>query len=158
MIRNRQRSALLTALAAIMVSTGCAGRNEALYSLGGFLFAIFLLVIAMTYLVKHLHEREDIKVLISRLTAPALALSWILFLLSVGALITGTRVLWSDTFGPEKLTFFLGIMLFLLAYFIRRWALSPMEEKGHFARLTSISIGFSLAMLYVIFGASAIRL
>ncbi|NEX19422.1 hypothetical protein G3480_03675 [Thiorhodococcus mannitoliphagus] len=148
----------LVAFGTTMITTGCSGRDEALFSLGGFLFTIFLLVLSMTYLVKHLHANESIRELISKLKTPALLLSLVLFVLSAAALSAGSLMLLSEDFGPEKLTFFLGVMLFLLAYYIRRWALSPMEEKGHFARLASISIGFSLAMLYIILGAKAIRL
>jgi hypothetical protein len=137
--------------------SSCSGRGEALYSLGGFLFVVFLFAISVTYAIKHFHTNEKIRDLVLKLNVPAIIVSWFLYLFSVIILVFGFFELWTEGFYPEKLTFFWGVTVFLLAHFIRKWARSPIESKGHYARLASISFGFSVALLYIILGAPSIK-
>lgn len=137
--------------------TGCSGRDEVLYSLGGFLFIVFLLSISMTYAIKHFHNSEKIKALVLKVSGPAITLSRIIFFLSLVVIIIGSILLWNEGFYPEKLIFLLGVILLFIANYIKKWAKSPIENKGHYARLASISIGFSIAMFYIIMGAPLIN-
>lgn len=149
---------LIAIFSALMLLSSCSGRDEALYRLGGFLFVIFIVAISITYGIRYLHSNEKIKYLVLKLTIPAIIISWLLYIFSTIILILGFFLLWSEEFNPVKLTFFWGAILFLLAHFIKKWAKSPIEIKGHYARLVSISLGFSIALFYIITGAPLINL
>ncbi|WP_139052952.1 hypothetical protein [Thiocapsa marina] len=149
---------LIGIVSALTLLSSCSGRDEALYDIGALLFVVFIFAISITYGIKHFHNHEKAKYFVLKLRMPAIIFSWLLYIFSVIILGLGFIFLWSEGFYPRKLTFFLGIILFLLAHFIKGWANSPIEEKGHYARLATISLGFLLAILHIIQGGQLIKL
>lgn len=144
----------------LFLLSGCTSRDKSLFSFGSFIFAFLSASIAIKYAVKYIHRNEKAKKIIAMLKIPKIAilLSYPIYAFSVLIIFFGLLFAWiEDGFSPKRLTFFLGVILFLLAHFMKKWGTSPFEEKSHYARLVVACFGAVAAMAYIMIGAPNIN-
>jgi hypothetical protein len=140
-----------------LLVSGCQhNRDELLWSLGCSIFLLFSILVAINIGLPYIHNKPLFQKISEKLKKPAIFAGIAISLL--GILVVGIGVVkFFGDFGPEKLTFFLGIVVIILGTNLIYWAKSAIpDKKARHAKLISLCVGFIIALSYVISGAPGI--
>ena len=135
---------------------GC-GRDERLYTFGTFSFTVFLFMFASLFIIKYAHKNNYLIGIIEKATPFARLLSKFFRAIALFIMLLGALLLFDSKNYPEKLTFFLGVVIYVMGHFLGKWASDSVEKKAENWRYVSLSFGFAAVMLYLILGADGIK-
>ena len=136
---------------------GCLGKRDSdLWTVGSVIFLMFFVIISMNLLIPYFHRKRFFQRLSDRAKKPVRIFGFLLVILGVIIMAIGVFYLGGD-FGPQKLTFFLGIIVLVFGGSLIYWSNSEiLEKKALYAKLASICIGFIIALSCIISGAPGI--
>jgi hypothetical protein len=145
------------ALFCLMVLNGCFGkRDNLLWTAGSIIFLMFVGIISMNLLIPYLHRKTFFQTLSIKAKKPVKVFGIVILIFAVIIMSVGVFYLVGD-FGPQKLTFFLGLIVFILGGNLIYWSKSDQpDKKSLHAKLAGICIGFIIALSYIISGAPGI--
>ena len=141
---------------AILLS-GCRANKEHLWAFGASIFVFYVLALLMILLIPRLHQLPSFHKLAEKIKKPVCALAIFISLVGGGVTVIGIPKFFED-YGPEKLTFFLGTIVLVLGRYLYLWARSDSaEKKTTYAKIVTLSLSFSIGMLYIIGGAEMVK-
>jgi uncharacterized membrane protein YiaA len=140
-----------------MALNGCLGqRDRALWTVGSTIFLMFVAIISMNLLMPYLHRKSFFQKLSDKAKKPVKIFGFIILIFGVITMSVGVLHLGGDA-RPQKLTFFLGIIVLIFGGNLIYWSKSDvLEKKALHAKLATICIGFIIALSYIINGAPGI--
>jgi peptidoglycan/LPS O-acetylase OafA/YrhL len=137
--------------------SGCLGKREsALWTVGSTIFLMFIAIVLLNLLMPYLHHKSFFQKLSDKAKKPVKIFGFFILIFGLAIMAFGILHLSGD-FGPKKLTFFLGIIVFIFGGNLIYWSKSDVpEKKALHAKLASICLGFIIALSYIINGAPGI--
>ena len=122
---------------------GCLGqRDSALWVVGSTIFLMFIAIISMNLFIPYLHRKSFFQKFSEKAKKPVKIFGFIVSIFGAIVMAVGISYLGGD-FGPQKLTFFLGIIVLIFGGNLIYWSKSEVpEKKALHLKLASICVGF----------------
>jgi hypothetical protein len=137
---------------------GCRSREETLYSLGNFVFFVYLIALLTTLNIKRFHRWPLFIKLAKHTRKLCLGISILIAVLGVFICVIGLYFLFADVPATHKLTFFLGTISLILGRYLWLWAKTDnLGQKTTFAKVVTLSLSFGIAVLYLVFGGPMLK-
>lgn len=141
---------------AILLS-GCRSREEGIWVIGASIFIFYGLALLMVLLIPRLHQLPSFHKLAEKVKKPVCVLSIFISLVGGGVTVIGISKFFED-YGPDKLIFFLGTIVLVLGRYLYLWARSDSaQKKTTYAKVVTLSLSFSIGMIYLIRGAEMLK-
>jgi len=142
----------------VILLSGCRSREQFIWVIGASIFVFYGLALLMVLLIPRLHQLPSFHKLAEKIRKPVCVLAIFISLVGVGVSVIGVSRFFED-YGPEKLIFFLGTIVLVLGRYLYLWARSDsVQKKTTYAKIVTLSLSFSIGMIYLIRGAEMLKL